>query len=114
MKCEDRALREKVIEALMGVDGLRPPFTPRDGEPRYDLYAFAILTLISEDRQRLSAEVAEVLEPFAEAIENADDPRHSATTNVWESPVAIVVTYGDFRAAASLYARLKDGQHEGR
>lgn len=35
--------RERIIAALMAVDGYTGPYTPRDGFPRYDLYAQAIL-----------------------------------------------------------------------
>jgi hypothetical protein len=39
----------------------------------------------------------EVVEPFIEAVESADDDRVGDHINSWESPVAMELTHGDFR-----------------
>lgn len=39
------------------------------------------------------------LEPFAQACEDADDDRQRDHCEVWESPLAMSVNYGDFRRA---------------
>lgn len=45
----------------------------------------------------------EGLGPFARAVEDADDKGVRDTVAAWESPMAMAVSYGDFRRAALLH-----------
>jgi len=68
MKREDRELREKVARELIAHGEFSTLGESRNFENAL-VAADAILALISEDRQRLSAEVEGVLEPFARLAE---------------------------------------------
>jgi hypothetical protein len=62
----------------------------------------------------LQAEVLGVIEPFAEAVEACDGGTHDDACHTWESPLAMAVTYGDFRALAALRDKLAgDGGSSG-
>jgi len=66
----------------------------------------SLMSLLAEARARITTIVAqrdsalEALKPFAEAMHDAgDDGLIGDHINAWESPMAMSVTYGDFRAA---------------
>lgn len=53
-------------------------------------------------------ELAAALEPFADACEGCDEGTVDDHTAAWESPMAMAVTYGDFRRATSTLTKLKE------
>ena len=54
------------------------------------------------------AAVVEALEPFAKAIEDwVDRPEDPDSRNVWEHPIGLNVTLGDFRRAADAIRALR-------
>ncbi len=57
-------------------------------------------------------EAREALGPFAEAVRDADVERVPNDAAAWESPMAMSVTYGDFRRAAEVYRALSPGGAE--
>lgn len=56
--------------------------------------------------QPLIPAAREVLEPFATAVDDADESSIPDRADLWEGPMAMCVTYGDMRAARDLLARL--------
>lgn len=73
-------------------------------------WAKAALSALEKERDALKALVGrmvEGLEPFAAACEDADEEDIKDGASAWESPMAMSVTYGDFRRARSLLSEAK-------
>lgn len=88
------------------------PETLREAVERLTVTAQNDKLIMSPDlRLVLSAlqEAREALGPFAEAVRDADVERVPNDAAAWESPMAMSVTYGDFRRAAEVYRALSPG-----
>lgn len=53
----------------------------------------------TEPVEAVNGELVEALRPFAAAAADADDGSVRGSATAWESPMAMAVTYGDFRRA---------------
>lgn len=61
-----------------------------------------------DGRKDSAAPLVAALDPFADACESCDEGTVDDHTAAWESPLAMGVTYGDFRRAAATLSKLKE------
>lgn len=88
---------------------------PAESQAKWNRAALAFVCTLSDAPTALQSalQVArEALGPFAEAVRDADVERAPNDAAAWESPMAMSVTYGDFRRAAEVYRALSPGGAE--